>query len=276
MTNRIGIMQGRLSGPRATLQSFPWRDWREEFVRARALGFGAIEWLFDAEDHQRNPIWSEAGIDDICSQIQETGIAVPSLCASYFLHHPFFRVSESERRSSVGILNELVRRASRLSARVILLPVLEAAGIHARSERAQLLESLREALDLAQIHGIALALETDLPAPEQIALAAEAQHPALGLYYDTGNATAEGHDIAVDIQVIAPFLCGVHIKDRPHGGPNVALGTGDADFDTFFPTLRSLGYEGPLILETTPGDDYLENARRNLEFVEEVLERTAV
>ena len=212
-------MQGRLSPSRARLQSFPWSDWREEFARARALGFEAIEWLFDAEDHPQNPLWSEAGIHEICSQMRETGITVPSVCANYFLHHPFFRVSESERRTSVGILNGLVRRASRLGSHVILLPVLEAAGIHQRSERAQLLESLREVFDLAQAHALALALETDLSAPEQVALVMEAQHPALGIYYDTGNATAQGDDIAADIQVVAPLLRGVHIKDRPRGGP---------------------------------------------------------
>ena len=119
-----------------------------------------------------------------------------------------------------------------------------------------------------------MALETELPAEEQVALVTAAQHTALGVYYDTGNATASGYDIVADIEVVAPSLRGVHIKDRPRGGTNVALGRGDADFESFFPALERLGYEGSLILETTHGDDYHENARRNLEFVKSFLARS--
>jgi L-ribulose-5-phosphate 3-epimerase len=265
--NRIGIMQGRLSPPRERLQSFPWNTWREEFTRARTLGFEAIEWLFDAEDSSHNPIWSQAGISDIRARVQETHVTVPSVCANYFLHHPFLRVSAPERRHSIDILKELVRRVSMLDARVILLPVLEGAEIRADSEKVQLVDCLREPLDLAQAHGITLALETSLPTLEEVALLEEAQHSALGSYYDTGNATARGQDIASDIRIVAPFLSGVHIKDRPRGGPNVALGRGDAKFNAFFPVLKSIEYNATLILETTRGDDYYENARRNLEFV---------
>jgi L-ribulose-5-phosphate 3-epimerase len=274
--NRIGIIQGRLSPRRARLQSFPWNAWREEFARARALGFEAIEWVFEPEDYRHNPLWSDEGRSEIQARMRETHVAVPSVCADYFLYRPFFRVSARERRHSIGILNELVRRAATLHARVILIPVLEVAAIQAESEKVQLLESLREPLDLAQAHGMTLALESELPAREQLALVAEAQHPALGLYYDTGNATARGYDIAVEIHIVAPFLRGVHIKDRPRRGPNVPLGEGDANFEGFFPALQSIAYKGTLILQSTPGDDYFTNARRNLDFVQSFLAHAVV
>lgn len=264
-------MQGRLSPRRARLQSFPWGDWREEFARARALGFDAIEWLFEAEEYRHNPLWSEAGISDIRARMNETLISVPSVCATYFLRHPFFRVSAPQRRRSIDILGRLVLHASMLDARVILLPLLEAAEIRSESEKVQLLDSLIEPLDLAQAHGVTLALETSLATREEVALLEEAKHPALGSYFDTGNATAGGHDIAFDIQIAAPFLRGVHIKDRPRGGPNVALGMGDANFAGFFSALKSIDYDATLILETTPGHDYYESARQNLEFVKSLL-----
>jgi hexulose-6-phosphate isomerase len=249
------------------MQSFPGWEWREEFPRARALGFDAIEWLFDELDHQRNPLWSLEGIEEIRRLKGRTGIDVPSVCADLFLHRPVFRGDADERRRRAELLNGLVERASLLGARVVLVPVLEGAAVHDRAEREQLLGALGELLDLAIERGIRLGLEMDVPAPEQVALLAEAGHAALGCYYDTGNAAALGRDISGEIRTLAPFLCGIHIKDRPRGGGNVPLGEGDAGFDSFFPTLRSLGYDGPLILETNPGDDYHGNAKRNLEFV---------
>ena len=60
--NPIGIMQGRLS-PQATghLQAFPWKTWELEFERARAIGFDCLEWLFEADSFEKNPIWTRDG-----------------------------------------------------------------------------------------------------------------------------------------------------------------------------------------------------------------------
>jgi len=50
MKNPVGIMQGRLVPSRTgRLQAFPSTRWEDEFAIAATLGFGAIEWLLDAE-----------------------------------------------------------------------------------------------------------------------------------------------------------------------------------------------------------------------------------
>ena len=59
----------------------------------------------------------------------------------------------------------------------------------------------------------------------------------------------------------------VHIKDRLLGGPNVPLGTGAAPLDAFLAALVDAAYSGPVILETTVGENYAAHARRNLDFV---------
>ena len=80
------------------LQAFPWGNWEREFDLAAKLGFDGIEWLFESDRWDENPIMSEAGVKAILRQVAATGVKVFSICGDYFMLHPFFRVSEGERK----------------------------------------------------------------------------------------------------------------------------------------------------------------------------------
>jgi L-ribulose-5-phosphate 3-epimerase len=270
---RVGIMQGRLSPARARPQSFPWDSWKEEFARARSYGFDLIEWLFDGVRYEENPIWTEAGLAHIQECMISARVSVESVCADYFVGHPLVRASAAERRHHLHVLNVLIARACRLGVRVILIPALEAGEIQDADEQAVFLEFLTEPLAVAGAAGITLAVESNMSADRYLDLITEARHPALGVYFDTGNRTAHGLDIVADVGRLGPHLRGVHIKDRLSGGPNVPLGDGAAPFDKFFPALADAGYSGPVVLETTVGESYEYHARRNLEFVKSRLGR---
>jgi L-ribulose-5-phosphate 3-epimerase len=270
---QLGIMQGRLSPARARLQSFPWESWQAEFDRARFHGFDLIEWVFDAVRYEENPIWTEAGLAHIRERTRSSGVSVETICADYFVQHPLLRAAEPERDHHIEVLNALVTRASQLGARVVVIPMLEVGEIQDVKEEVLLLECLNRPLTLARAVGVMLAVESNMPADRYLQLITQAGDPALGICFDTGNRTAFGADIVADIGRLAPYVCGVHIKDRPLNGPNVPLGEGAVPFDTFFSRLAGSGYSGPLILETTVRDDYEYHARRNLEFVRSRLSR---
>jgi L-ribulose-5-phosphate 3-epimerase len=275
--NLIGIMQGRLSPPVPfRMQAFPTGAWQEEFERARVCGLDAIEWLFEADDGRghsflENPLWSEAGRAEICSKVDETSVLIKTCCADYFMPHPFFRVTEAERLESIAVLNRLIVNAAQVGVQSILLPVLEISEIRTADEKALLLQSLRGPLHLAEQKKISLGLETELPADQYLALVEDAHSPALGVYYDTGNNAAQGHDIAADANLLASRLVGIHVKDRKRGGSSVLLGQGDADFQGFFKVVKEAGYIGPVIIQAAFGTNYLETARRHRQFVEDCL-----
>jgi L-ribulose-5-phosphate 3-epimerase len=275
--NPIGIMQGRLSPPVSfRLQAFPTGAWQEEFARARLCGLDTIEWLFEADDgrghsYLENPLWSNAGRAEICRKVDETGIQVKTCCADYFLPHPFFRVTQAERLESIAVLNQLIANAALVGVQSILLPVLEISEMRTADEKALLLESLKGPLDLAAQMNICLGLETELPPEQYLALVEDAHHSALGVYYDTGNNAAQGHDIAADARKLGARLVGIHVKDRKRGGSSVLLGQGDADFHGFFAVVKEAGYRGPIILQTAFGANYLEIASRHRHYVEECL-----
>ena len=83
--NSIGIMQGRLSNKLGALQSFPWEDWRQEFLRASSIGFNQIEWLVDGDSVSKNPISTIEGRKEIAKLQATHKVSIKSLCAHIFI-----------------------------------------------------------------------------------------------------------------------------------------------------------------------------------------------
>jgi L-ribulose-5-phosphate 3-epimerase len=266
--NAIGIMQGRLSHRQGQpVQSFPWMSWQEEFPLARACGFDRIEWLLTADRLDDNPIWTDEGVREIRRQITTTGVAVTSVCADCFIRRPFVGVSNDERHGNEAVLERLVARCGQIGIEVVLIPLLEGGAIRDPGEGLTVLSSLGRALAMAEASSIQLGLESDMPAPTLRKLIDDSGSPALGAYYDVGNAVSGGHDVVADVHALAPVLCGVHLKDRKRDGGSTALGDGDVDFGAFIKALNAVGYSGPLILETPAGPDPLDSARKNRAFI---------
>lgn len=266
--NPIGIMQGRLSpAPAGRPQAFPWPTWEDEFAAAAACGFECLEWLVTDDGFDRNPICSDGGIERIRALMAMTGVRVASLCADFCIARPLVRVGPAQRQSTVERLLRLVDRIDAIDGEQLLIPVLEGGAIVDEGDEAVVLSALAPILARAAARGIRVGLESDLPADRQHALVERADSPALGVYYDVGNATASGFDTAVEVSLLGPVLTGVHIKDRRRFGASVPLGQGDAGFAAFFPALAATGYASPLILETPVGDDAVTMAGRNLAFV---------
>ena len=74
-SNKIGIMQGRLSEPISNkIQEFPKNSWKEEFHKASELGFDSIEWIFDI--YRKNPIMNTEGIHEIKEITRQTDVKI--------------------------------------------------------------------------------------------------------------------------------------------------------------------------------------------------------
>lgn len=263
----IGIRQGRLSpdavGP---IQRFPSASWKDEFEIARGCGLGFVDWLFTADPCHQNPIWSDRGLADIHAVIAATGVGVRSLCADYFIAHPFVRVPDEARIDSARILSRLILQSVQVGVAVVVLPLLEGGEIRDAAELRLVRASLDEALDIAAKVSVTVALEADLPGVTLTSLFDVAPHPALGVCYDTGNAAVRGLDVTADLALLGRRLSIVHLKDRDHRGASVELGSGAADLPEFFKAAAHTAFCGPLVLETPRGEDPVGSAKANLAF----------
>jgi len=266
----VGIMQGRLSPPiNGRIQAFPKDSWRDEFEKAHACGLDLIEWVFEADEWERNPIFSDPA--EILRMSSESGVQVLSVCADYFMDLPLIRISKSEQDRRLNLLNELILRSCCIGIEYIVIPFVDTSEIKTDDELKELVSGLRYCLPVAGRYGVQLALETSLNPMTCARLLHELDHPNAKINYDIGNSASMDYDTVEEIESCGEWIATVHVKDRLRGGNTVPLGTGSADFDATFSALARIGYEGPFILQAARDGDEVEAVKRYAEFVRQFL-----
>ena len=277
--NPIGIMQGRLSPPvGGRIQSFPVDTWRDEFFLAREAGLDRIEWIYEAGTDADNPLGTDDGLEEIRQLVEDSGVAVRSVCADYYMAERLVTQDGVPKETAVRHLVWLVERAAALGAQHIVLPFVDASSLQSSQELEGLLMVLKSVVPAAERGGVELHLETDLQAPvlEQL-LRDGVESPAVRVNYDIGNEAWAGHDPKEDLPRLGPSLGSVHVKDRLLGGGTVPLGTGSAHFDACFRMFAAVEYTGSFVLQAARGDDgdEVQWAKRNRRFVKRQLDAAA-
>lgn len=272
MSNQIGIMQGRLSAPiSGRIQAFPKQTWREEFAKAQACGLDLIEWIFEADEWEKNALILAP--QEVLCLSHHHGVKVVSLCADYFMDLPLIRVSRSDQEIRANMLKKLIECAGYLGVKYIGIPFVDASAIKTDEELGEIVRCLHGCLPLAERAGVQLALETSLDPPTFTELLARLDHPNVKVNYDIGNSASLGYDTSEEIEAYGKRIATIHVKDRKRGGGTVPLGTGDADFDATFAALAGAGYQGPFILQAARDGEETLLADRNVQFVRRYLEK---
>lgn len=265
---RVGVMQGRLSPrPVSRLQAFPHETWPEEFAQAKQLGFSYLEWIYEAERAAENPIASRAGRSAIRACASESGLPVGSVCADYFMVQRLAGGSLRVRRQNADALSELVYWTRELGASRILLPLLETSAVGTPALVREVTESIQRVTKALDACNVVLGLEMEIPGKEYAAVIRGIGHDKVRAYYDTGNSTAQGFDIAKDILPLLPLLEAVHVKDRLAFGTSQPFGQGAANFSEFFQVLASAGYRGDFLTQHYFDAEPLLSAAHSLAFV---------
>ena len=271
--HRIGVMQGRLSPrPEHRLQAFPHQSWPEEFARAKHLGFAYIEWIYEADRARENPIASPSGRASIRACAAASGLPVGSVCADYFMIHRLAGGTAQERVEHAAALSELVRWTRDIGATRILLPLLETSALAGPEQVREATESIWRICPALEAEGVVLGLEMEIPGTEYAAVIRGIGHDQVRAYYDTGNSTAQGFDIADDILPLLPVLEAVHLKDRLVSGGSQPFGAGAANFAGFFGVLSEAGYAGDFLTQHYFDADPEASASHALRFARERLQ----
>lgn len=272
----FGVMQGRLSPPEdGRFQSFPRQSWREEFGRAKASGFSYIEWIHDEYGRSANPIFTVEGLVEFDALKAEFGITTPALCGDWFMDFPLVRCTQAERAGRVEHLHQLIPVAARIGAKKMVLPFVDQSKLTNNAEKIAVMEILKEALLVAETHGVELHLEADFGPAEFAEFLSNIDHPMLKVNWDSGNSSGLGFVASEEFAAYGERIGSVHIKDRykkPGGGVETRpLGTGSAHFDDVFKAIRSVGYTGGLTLQVARGadGDEVDFLRGQLEFLKQ-------
>ncbi|MDP7068624.1 MAG: sugar phosphate isomerase/epimerase [Acidimicrobiales bacterium] len=258
-------MQGRLSSPvDGQIQAFPQDRWREEFVLADEADLRIMEWTIDHERIFDNPLMTVTGRNEIRQLSEQHGVLIPSLTGDCFMQAPFWKASGEQRYRLEGVVRSVLNACRAAGIGTVVVPLVDEGSPTDEAEEELLaLFLLGQAEDLNQSE-LRMAFESDLP-PSDLAAFIERFPPGLfGINYDIGNSASMGFDPVEEFAAYGDRILNVHVKDRSLGGTTVALGEGDAEFETVFAALSDLGYSGNFILQTArdPAGDHLSSLVR--------------
>lgn len=254
--HNIGIMQGRLT-PRngRGIQFFPFDNWKNEFKDAQEIGLDEIEFIFDYENFENNPLWMESSRQELKEVKRSTGVAVNFICADYFMVKPFYRCEINQFNENVNILKHLIIIASEIGAKGIEIPFVDNSSIKTAQEQDIVCRMLELILPDLKQRNIFIGLETDLGPRNFKNLLGRLPYPYVKANYDTGNSSGIGYDPSEELSAYGKSIGNVHIKDRLKGNGTVELGTGSARFNKFFSSLAKTDYKGSFILQAARGED---------------------
>lgn len=259
---RTGIMQGRFTDKGGFYpQQFPWDTWEKEFCIAGENGLGCIEWMFNAEFFENNPIWTYRGRQAIFSIMANTGVKVKSICANYFMKHALITPS------SMNILEQLLNFGEELGVEHIVIPLFDSSAIAGDSELIEIYESISECLSGKAIK---VCFESDLPIDKQIELCEKTQSDNIGICYDVGNAAGNGYDCMEDINKAKNYLFEIHYKDKVPESVSVMLGTGSVDFPGVLHEIENCNCLR--IFESWFGRDAIADTQKNIDFIRRINE----
>ena len=273
-------MQGRLvASYNGRVQCFPRYNWEAEFERGGDVGFDCIEWLYDVNDAEANPLSHGQGVREILRVAARTGVAVSAVCAHCFVENPIVCEPNTIHPTAKLTLAWLIGKAGELGSVPLVIPLEENRYLRDQASQEMLLKVLEVALPLAEAAGVELDVESTMVPADLAKMLGRLPHSLLKVNYDSGNSAGMGHVIREEFASYGPRIGRVHIKDKQFAGPNVPLGTGAADFPALARCIRNIGYSGDCTLEVArcAAGEELEYARHNRRFiVENVLEPGAV
>jgi hexulose-6-phosphate isomerase len=273
LTNEIGIMQGRLS-PRidGKIQAYPASTWQKEFEIAQEIGYAAIEWIVE-KPVETNALMTDLGKAEIKKVIALTGVRIDYVCADIFMQQPLVRMTEEIKSQNKDYLLEILKNAKEVGAIGIEIPFVDNSSIKNEKEKQEFIDTMQDSFKLAKDLDIKISLETDLSPIAFKELLEQIGLDFVQANYDIGNSASLGFDPKEELNAYGQRILNVHVKDRELGGTTVPLGTGNAKIELVIQKLQEFGYSGGLTMQAARGENDVETAKEQLNYVRNLLKK---
>lgn len=177
-----------------------------------------------------------------------------------------------QEAGAVRWLEDAIRLAAEMRVRRVLLPFFGKGRLDDEGAISRVGAILSGLAPQAARHRICLGLENTLSAAANMRLLDRIGSDAVRVYYDVGNSTNIGnYDAAAELRLLGRSrLCQIHLKDKGY------LGEGRVNVPAVFESIRDIGYEGFLVLETpAPSGNARADLTRNMDFVRQLWGRVA-
>jgi sugar phosphate isomerase/epimerase len=244
-------MQGRLSkSSSGKIQEFPSTTWKSEFKKANKLGLNKIEWTVDFDNFKSNPIFLKFSQSEIRELTSRFNVGVDSITLDNFVEAPIHKTNEgSGKRSKLSDFVWITENLFETQIRTLVLPIVNEAGSFTNIDLDNLIKSLNEITKHLHFGNFRVAVECEFNLNSIKKMLDLTDPDFIGINFDMGNSAGLGHDAENELNICKGRIFNVHIKDRTLGGKTTKLGTGDVQFNVVAESLKTMKYEGNLILQ---------------------------
>jgi sugar phosphate isomerase/epimerase len=181
----------------------------DQLIALRELGYDFLELRLTNEDIDA---LDEAKISSIVGLAERTGMPIRSTSVGQMTKFAELYADEDAREETRARLMRVVELCNRLDANVILLATKEEMPVE------DALPAYAEGLAgwAGSVSGVCFALEhVGGYKPSEIErIVRGVGHPAIGMYFDIGNALGAGEDHVECIQSMGDIMAAVHFKGR--------------------------------------------------------------
>ncbi len=250
-------------------------SWEERLSAARDAGYDFMEISIDETDDRIERLkWDLAKKKNLREIAENTGIPILSMCLSGNRRFPIGSSFGDIQKKGMEMIADAIWFAFHLGIRIIQLAGYDVAVGEKSTElsRETFGINLGKSLNLASSLGVMLAIENvdgdfgdslDKLMPYVKGL----NSPWLQIYPDFGNLKAMGHDFEKQLKSYGGHVAAIHVKDtRPGIVRNIAFGEGMVDFLSAFKTLKSIGFNGPFLVEMW-ADSKADGKKNNYEII---------
>jgi sugar phosphate isomerase/epimerase len=256
MGMKIGAMDNVLAKP-----------WGELFDEAARLGFDGVELDLRVDTYRASEVWSETGRRALLARSRRTKVEIASVCTASVAG---LMTKAETHEQGIGALADLRGYCDQLGAGVILFPMIK----HAEQSEDDAVQLWRDGFAAAFSRSSGAQAKVGMESVGRVGRSAEqllamiemVGSPALGVYFDIGNADYQSFDPIDQLEKLGRHIFQIHVKEI-----GAEMGEGKLDFPAIFSVIKRIGYDGYLMLETETGDDPAANAARNLAFVKRML-----
>src|SRR5436190_1704707 len=185
--------------------------------------------------------------------------------------------SEATLADNIADLRKQIENAARLELKFMLTFGVDKPQLYENFYRL-----MADAAAQGQRHGLQIVMKphggASGAAEEILRCLEKVGHPNFKIWYDAGNIIYyTGKDPVAELEPVARYVSGFCAKDcpGPKGEVMSQFGSGKVDFKAVFAKLKSVGFNGPIMVEGVKvGATAVEttaNARANREFLEKLL-----
>ncbi len=198
-------------------------------------------------------------------QMQQTGLPICSFMMGLFNACPLASDPRAE-----SWMAQSIDAARDLGARVILLAFFSNGDLLDANERVKradvdaAVKRIKAVAPRAKDAGVILGIENYLNGEQNERILDRIDNEAVQIYYDVYNTgTTKKHDVPADIRRLKGRIAQFHFKNG-----DKYLDAEPAKFEPIAATIREIGYQGWIVLETSsPSGDPVADGKRNGDYV---------